>query len=74
VPFIGAEGEGGDQTVEGNGHRRWSVMMVVEAVVSGGDWLGSDEGGGGALAILGAEGGGAPGGDSARVSWRRRRG
>jgi hypothetical protein len=31
VPFIGAEGEGGDQPVEGNGRRWWSVMMVVEA-------------------------------------------
>jgi hypothetical protein len=30
--------------VEGNGRRRWSAMMVVEAAVSGGDWPGSDEG------------------------------
>jgi hypothetical protein len=67
VPFIGAEGEGGDRTVEGNDRRRWSAMMVVEAAVSRGDRPGSDEGGG-ASAILGAEGGRAPGGDSARVS------
>jgi hypothetical protein len=47
VPFIGAEGERDGRTVEGNGRRRWSAMMVVEAAVSGGDRLGSDEGGGG---------------------------
>jgi hypothetical protein len=42
VPFIGAEGEGSDRTVEGNGRRRWSAMMVVEAAVSGGDRPRSD--------------------------------
>jgi hypothetical protein len=41
VPFIAAEGEGSDRAVEGNGRRRWSAMMVVEAAISGGaGWLG----------------------------------
>jgi hypothetical protein len=55
VPFIGAEGEGGDRTVEGNGRWWWSTMMVVEAAVSGGGRPGNDEGG--APAVLGVEGG-----------------
>jgi hypothetical protein len=55
VPFIGAEGERDGRTVEGNDRRQWSAMMVVEAAVSRGDWLGS-----GAPAISEAEGGGAP--------------
>jgi hypothetical protein len=58
VPLIGAEGERDGRTVEGNDRHRWSVMMVVEATVSGGDRPGSD-GGSGALAISEAEGGGA---------------
>jgi hypothetical protein len=36
-PFIGSEGEWGGQTSEGNGWRRWCTIMVVEAVVPGGD-------------------------------------
>jgi hypothetical protein len=44
VPFIGAEGEGNDRTMEGNERRRWSTMMVVEATVLGGDRLRSDDG------------------------------
>jgi hypothetical protein len=65
VPFICAEGERDGRTVEGNGRRRWSAMMVVEAAVSGGDRSGSDEGGGdGAPAVSRAEGGGMPGGSA----------
>jgi hypothetical protein len=45
VPFIGAEGEGSDRTVEGNGWRWWSAMMVVEAAILGRDRWRSDEGG-----------------------------
>jgi hypothetical protein len=44
VPFIGAEGEQDGQTVEGNGRRRWSAMMVVEVAVLGGDRPGSGGG------------------------------
>jgi hypothetical protein len=65
VPFIGAEGEGSDRAVEGNGRRRWSAMMVVEAAVLGGIDRGGMRGGG-APPISGVEGGGAPGGGSAR--------
>jgi hypothetical protein len=42
VPFINADWEGGDQTVEGNDRRWWSAMMVVEAAVSGADRSGGD--------------------------------
>jgi hypothetical protein len=45
VPFIGAEVEWDGRTVDGNGRRRWSAMMVVETAVSRGDRPGSDEGG-----------------------------
>jgi hypothetical protein len=63
VPFIGAEGGGSNRTVEGNDGWRWSAMIVMEAAVSGGDRPRRDEGGA-TRAILGVEGGGAPGGGS----------
>jgi hypothetical protein len=58
-PFIGLEGEWGSWAMEGNGQRQWCAIMVVEAAVSRGDrpgWWGVMRGGG-ASAILGAEGG-----------------
>jgi hypothetical protein len=45
VPFIGAKGERDGRTMEGNGRRRWSAMMVVEAAVLGGDRPGTNGGG-----------------------------
>jgi hypothetical protein len=71
-PFIGLEGERGGQASERNGRRMWCAIMVMKAAVSVGNWVGSDEGGS-ALAIMGAERGGAPGGGSARASRRCRR-
>jgi hypothetical protein len=44
---------------------QWSVMMVVEVTVSGGDQPGSD-GGSGASAVSEAEGGGASGGGTCK--------
>jgi hypothetical protein len=56
-PFIGLEGERGGWVTEGNRRRRWSAMMMVEAVISGGDrsgrWWGVKRGS--APAISGAE-------------------
>jgi hypothetical protein len=42
VSFIGVEGERGDRMMEGNCRRQWSVMMVVEAVISRADRSGGD--------------------------------
>jgi hypothetical protein len=62
VPFIGAEGVRDGQTMEGNDRQQWSTMKVVEAAVSRGISRVMMKWGSGALTILGAEGGGAPGG------------
>jgi hypothetical protein len=69
-PFIGLKGERGGQASERNGQWRWCTIMVMKAAVPEGDRPESDVGG--ALAITGAEGGGAPGGGSVCASRQRR--
>jgi hypothetical protein len=71
VPFIGAEGEGIDRTVEGNARRQWRAMMVVEAAVLGGEG-GVASGGGTAREPTAAAPAGRPGEEDDRVgraSW-----
>jgi hypothetical protein len=65
-PFIGLKGERGSRALERNGQWRWCTIMVMKTAISEGDRPGSDEGG--ALAVMGAEGGGAPGGGSVCAS------
>jgi hypothetical protein len=78
-PFIGSEGERGGQASERNRRRRLCITMAMKTTVLKG--IGRGVMRGGALAIMGAEGGRAPGGSSARepsaaASWlssRRRK-
>jgi hypothetical protein len=56
--FIGLEGERGGQVMEGNERQWWCPIMVVEVAVSGGDRPGRwGVMSGGALVVLGVEGG-----------------
>jgi hypothetical protein len=63
APFYGVGGGAGWPGAGEERAARWCAIMAMKAAISEGDRPGSDEGG--APSVMGAEGGGAPGGGTA---------